>query len=693
MAERMTAEKLAEISAAIEKLCSQMTDLDKKIVADIRFCMRTIQDDSPRELNQAVQHGNRQLKETAYFANRTTKRNSAGVREVAETCRNLGLEHPNQKVRGLMRRAEHSARGAEHEAEEAHSEITLAEKNIAEGVSAAEEVEEQGQELLYLEDEVGVPAAVASITKLLLRVHNAEEAGLLAGAMKKLMEAQKLAAKLEADVRRVEKGAGHVRALLAKQSKLFADAEALVKAKAEGRTRSAEAHSVRNSELLALATEGLLTWRRGQERRLKEAEVTEKTKLAKALAKRIKSHSDALKKMKSDEKQAKKAAAEAAEVLLDSRPELLGPCRCGRRWDCSECASKAVKATHESGAPSLVKFAKRPGIVVESRLGPGLYEPHKADAVRFPCVEDKACELSRSYSHMPFPGEQHHPATAWARSLRPHAYSGGTIHPRHTAVRELARKTEHLFTGKNGLAVSFSKEIGGVVPRLQQFGDASSHAQQGSSALSGADVGSVVNGSSAGGGGGGLLGEKSGVKILTLLGGGAAVVASSVASVVAAKAAASASSAPSSALVVPKSPPQGHRGATGSTGGNGSVASSSSSTKSGLKPGAAGKGAGGKEAQLLLSANAQKREQALAVLRRHLKNGGESIVPSKEFKNLLRKAGLKNPEVSPWLHGAPADVSLGTNFEADCYERPAFICIGSKSHLVNSPRWRPGPCS
>jgi hypothetical protein len=114
-----------------------------------------------------------------------------------------------------------------------------------------------------------------------------------------------------------------------------------------------------------------------------------------------------------------------------------------------------------------------------------------------------------------------------------------------------------------------------------------------------------------------------------------------------------------------------------------------------LPPGAAGgsRDAASAASSQLTATNALKREQALNVLRKHLKDGGTSIVPVKEFKNLLRKAGLKNPELVPWLHGAPPEVSLGTNFEADAYDRPEYICLGSKSHLVNSPRWRSGPCS
>lgn len=58
---------------------------------------------------------------------------------------------------------------------------------------------------------------------------------------------------------------------------------------------------------------------------------------------------------------------------------------------------------------------------------------------------------------------------------------------------------------------------------------------------------------------------------------------------------------------------------------------------------------------------------------------------------MVHKAVLS--QVSPWLHGAAQGISLGTNFEADDYAKPAFIVLGCRSELVTSPNYKPSDIS
>ena len=78
-----------------------------------------------------------------------------------------------------------------------------------------------------------------------------------------------------------------------------------------------------------------------------------------------------------------------------------------------------------------------------------------------------------------------------------------------------------------------------------------------------------------------------------------------------------------------------------------------------------------------------QRERVCARLREYVTSrsgqpaAAASLIGVKEFRAILREAGIKNASAAPWIHGYAGPGNMGTDFEADCYESPSVLCLVS----------------
>jgi len=393
----------------------------------------------------------------------------------------------------------------------------------------------------------------------------------------------------------------HVEEAHARQLRLFASAHEAYTTASASLLADCRASRRANRDHWAAASSGLLTWRRAQEEKLEAAAVLATQKDLKTHAKAVARYSKALLKAKDDARKDQLRAQDAVWAANENNPKRLGPCTCGRTNDCTACAARAYKASalpngvvpmegmrgQRSGKASAWPFNGPAG--PPAKLGPGMYEPQKADGIVFPNVAQMRVPDLRKLSapSMPFPAPRDAPAAVWLRSLRPDDSSSisgqATVGPPSNDA-----------VPSDGI---IARAI--TTPTSKKGGNGSSRT-------------STME---------------------------------------------PASSAPS--------PSSTSRGASGAV----------------VSPGATAAN----------QRKANQRDVAMRVFRQHLRRGGASLVSVTDFKSLLRDAGLKNPTTKPWLHGAPSGSTMGTNFEADDYNRPAFICLGALGHLVTSSEFQLGP--
>jgi len=399
--------------------------------------------------------------------------------------------------------------------------------------------------------------------------------------------------RLEADLQRLEKDLAHVEQAHARQLRLFTGAHEVYTTVSASLVANARASRRANRDHWAAASGGLLTWRRAQEEKLEAAAVAATHKDLQTHAKRVARYSKNLLQAKENARKDQLRAQAAVWTANENHPKRLGPCTCGRTHDCTACASRAYAASalpngvvpmdgmrgQRSGKASSWPFNGPAG--PSAKLGPGVYEPQKADAIVFPNVsQSRAPDLQKlAAPSMPFPAPRDAPDSKWLRTLRP------------------------------------SDSLNGQA-------------------------------STAPAGGGDTAAAPPTVPAL-------------------------------------RTPTPKKDGNASSRNGLSSASSSSSTSRGGaiLSPGATA----------AHKRKADQREVAMRAFRQHLRRGGASLVSVTDFKALLRGAGLKNPTTKPWLHGAASDVTMATNFEADDYHRPAFICLGALGHLVTSPEFKLAP--
>ena len=63
---------------------------------------------------------------------------------------------------------------------------------------------------------------------------------------------------------------------------------------------------------------------------------------------------------------------------------------------------------------------------------------------------------------------------------------------------------------------------------------------------------------------------------------------------------------------------------------------------------------------------------------------GPALIGVKDFSRILRQAGIVNASPDPWIHGYVGPGAMGTEFEADDYDKPTVLCLVSTTFNITS---------
>jgi hypothetical protein len=332
----------------VEGLCEDIEKRDQNLMSLSRDIMKSVEDDTPRDLRKALKAAHRMAEKTSKIAAKTQELLEQVKEDVKLTTQSIMGDNfdttadpiaqvSNQKVIDLLRLQESISRGSTHTYTAAQQGIKTAEHLIKEGLTSGESAAAMARSVLDMTIEVAITVTLNSVRRLLSIGMNALQSSLHEGAHSKFTTGKNLMVQADRELGRLERDIKKAALALKEQESKFSEAQEELSACSEVHKSQAIHWSKRADETYSKLLVELYSWNKAEEELKLAEEVEARTQKVRKHLNSVLRSSRGIKNVKETEKKKLIEKKRAEKSVNEGRLELLGPCNCGLIHKCEEC--------------------------------------------------------------------------------------------------------------------------------------------------------------------------------------------------------------------------------------------------------------------------------------------------------------------------------------------------------------------